>query len=128
MLIDNYMYRPAAVYRIAGFFRRRTFANFLKTDFRGENVREFVTQCTTPTSAVSNCLKIDQKNSRKSPQKREIRESFLPRNKPAIRYILHLGTVRANTGTWNLVIFNVHRALFERQPDGFKSKSYPAVD
>ena len=34
--------------------------NCLKIDFRRENFREFaVTQCTTPTSAVSNCLKID---------------------------------------------------------------------
>ena len=42
--------------------REKTFANCLKIDFRGENFRE-------------------------SPQKREIRESFLPRKKPAIRYV-----------------------------------------
>ena len=103
MLLDNYMYRPAAVYRLAGFFRWITFANYLKADFRGENVREFVvTQCTTPTSAVSNCLKIDfrrQKNTRKSPQKREIRESFPPKE---TRYkVLHLGTVRAKFKHWH---------------------------
>ena len=40
--------------------REKTFVNYLKIDFHGENFREFaVTQCTTPTSTVSNCLKID---------------------------------------------------------------------
>ena len=71
--------------------REKTFANCLKIDFRGENLREFaVTQCTTSTSAVSNCLKIDfrRENFSKSPQKRKIRERFLPRKKPAIGYIL----------------------------------------
>ena len=51
--------------------------NCSKTDFRGENFREFaVTQRATPTSTVSNCLKIDfhGENLRESPQKREIRE------------------------------------------------------
>ena len=64
--------------------------NCLKIDFRGENVCEFaVTQCTTPTSAVSNCLKIDfrRENFQELPQKRKIRESFLLRMKPAIRYM-----------------------------------------
>ena len=37
-----------------------SFVNCLKIDFRGENLCEFVvTQCTTPTNAVSNCLKIE---------------------------------------------------------------------
>ena len=73
------------MYRIpySGFLsREETFANCLKIDFRRENFREFaVTQCPTPTSAVSNCLKIDFRgeNFRESPQKREIGESFLPK-------------------------------------------------
>ena len=62
--------------------REKTFANCLKIDFREENFREFaVTQCTAPTSAVSNyCYKIDFRGEsfRESPQKREIRECFLP--------------------------------------------------
>ena len=66
-------------------------SNCLKIEFHGENCREFaVTQCTTPTSAVSNCLKIEfhRENFRGSPQKCEIRESFLPRKKPAIRLVM----------------------------------------
>ena len=62
--------------------REKTFVNYLKIDFCGENFRGFVvTQCTTPTSAVSNCLKSDFRgeNFRKSSQKRKIRKSFLPR-------------------------------------------------
>ena len=54
------------------------------------NFCEFVvTQCATPTSAVSNFFKIDFRgeNVRKLPQKCEIRESFLPQKKPAIRYM-----------------------------------------
>ena len=73
--------------------REKTLANCFKIDFRGENFREFaVTQCTTPTSAVSNCLKIyfRGENFRESPQKREIRESFLLRKKPVIRYICYV--------------------------------------
>ena len=49
-------------YRIySGFLSwEKTFENCLKIDFHRENIRKFVvTQCTTPTSAVSNCLKID---------------------------------------------------------------------
>ena len=75
----------------SGFLSREKtiFANCLKIDFRRENFREFaVTQCTTPTNVVSNYLKIDfrRENFHESPQKREIRESFLPRKKPAMRY------------------------------------------
>ena len=43
-------------------YSRFSFAEifFCETDFCGENFREFaVTQCTTPTRTVSNCLKID---------------------------------------------------------------------
>ena len=48
-------------YTLAGFLsREKTFVNYLKIDFRGENISKFaVTQCTTPTSIVSNRLKID---------------------------------------------------------------------
>ena len=70
--------------------REKTFANCLKIDFRGENFREFVvTQCTTPTTAVSNCLKIYfcGEKIHELAQKCEICESFLPEKKPAIRYI-----------------------------------------
>ena len=66
--------------------REKTFANCLKIDFRGENFREFaVTQCTTPTSAVSKyCLKIDFRgeNFRKSPQKRELAKVFSRERNP----------------------------------------------
>ena len=64
--------------------REKTFANCLKIDFRGKNFRKFaVTQCTTPTSAVSNCLKIDFRgeNVRELPQKREIREKVFSRER-----------------------------------------------
>ena len=87
---ERYTVHACVVVPYSGFLsREKTFANCLKVDFRGENFREFAgTQCTTPTSAVSNCLKIDfrRESFRKSPLKREIRESFLPRKKPAIRY------------------------------------------
>ena len=40
--------------------REKTSANCLKIEFCRENYHEFaVTQCTTPTNAVSNCFKID---------------------------------------------------------------------
>ena len=73
-------------------------SNCLKIDFREENFRKFaVTQCTTPISAVSNCLKllyIFGEKTHESPQKREIRSSFLSRKKPAIRYCLCLAVLR----------------------------------
>ena len=76
--------------------REKTFANYLKIDFRGENFREFaVTQCTTPTSAVSNyCLKIDFRgeNSRIATETRNSRR-FLPRKK--IRYWLAMARLGA---------------------------------
>ena len=99
--------RATHVLPYSGFLsREKLSANCLKIDFRGENLCEFaVTQCTTPTSAVSNCLKIDFRgeNFRESPQKHEIRESFLPRKKPAIRYIVHalaLALVRPLHAKW----------------------------
>ena len=56
---------------------------------RGEHFHEFtVTQRTTPTSAVSNCLKIDfcRENFHESAEKLKICKSFLQRNKPALQY------------------------------------------
>ena len=66
--------------------REKTFANCLKIDFCGENL----TQCTTPTSAVSNCLKIEFRgeNFRELLQRSKISlKVFLLLKKPAIWYV-----------------------------------------
>ena len=81
VLVSYYMYVPYS--RFLSW--EKTFAELLENRFRGENFHELaINQCTTPTSAVSNRLKIDfcGENFRESLQKHEIRESFLPRKKP----------------------------------------------
>ena len=77
-----------------------------------------VTQCTTPTSAVSDCLKIDFNgdNFRKSPQKSVIRDSFLSRAKVTRCTIDQL-----------IVTITVLRKTFEEETFGFFAVSEPSV-
>ena len=110
----------------SGFLSRdKTFANCIKIDFCGENFREFVvTQCTTSTSTVSNCLKMDFRgeNFRESPLKREIRESFLPRKKPAIQY-RYKGR-REESGGLRSTCCESHKSSFS----SIKASQPPSVD
>ena len=91
-------------YHIAA-FAGQNFRKLLENRYSPEKHHKFaVTQCTTYTSVVSNCLKINfhWENFCESPQKCEIHESFLPRKKPAIRY--HT----ASTSVYTLEADNLH--------------------